>query len=142
MHFRHRTVQFIVAVILPVLAMIGCDNPGTVPVAPTTPGVSTTESFSGSISVNGAVTYQFTSSSRGTVTATLTTVGPDATLVIGVSLGTWNGTSCQVLLANDAAAQGATVLGTVSGVGNLCLRVYDVGKLTGPATYTVDVTHP
>ncbi len=142
MHFSHRMFRFIFAVILPVLAMVGCDNPGTVPVTPTTPGVATTESFSGSISVNGATTYQFSATSRGSVTATLTTVGPDSTIVIGVALGTWNGTSCQVLLANDAAAQGATVLGSVSGVGVLCLRVYDVGKLTATATYTVDVTHP
>jgi hypothetical protein len=139
MHFRYW--KLLLGCVLTAVAAAGCDSTATV-TTPTTPGVSTTESFSGSISVNGAVTYQFTSSSRGTVTATLTTVGPDTTLIIGVSLGTWNGTSCQVLLANDAAAQGATVLGTVSGVGNLCLRVYDVGKLTGTATYTVDVTHP
>lgn len=139
MHWKHRTLILILTAIFP---MVACDNPGTVPVAPTTPGVSTTESFSGSISVNGATTYQFSSSARGTVTATLTTVGPDSTLVIGVALGTWNGTACQVLLANDAAAQGATVLGSVSGVGILCLRVYDPGKLTAAATYTVDVTHP
>ena len=142
MHFRPRTLRFFCALIVPVLAMIACDNPNTVPVAPTTPGVPTTESFSGSLSVNGATTYQFAASSRGTVTATLTSVGPDSTIIIGFSLGTWNGTSCQTLLANDAAVQGASVLGVVSGVGNLCLRVYDPGKLTGSATYTVDVTHP
>jgi len=65
------------------------------------------------------------------VTATLTKVDPDGSAVIGVSLGTWNGTSCQVILANDAATVGTGLLGTVSGVGTLCLRVYDAnGVLT------------
>jgi hypothetical protein len=126
--------------LIAVVAMTGCsDNTNT---STTTPTPTITETFSGTLTVNGAVTHQFSATARGTVTATLTSVGPDNTVLIGVSLGTWNGTSCQVIIANDQTAQGAGVLGTVSGVGNLCLRVYDVGKLTAPVTYSIDVVHP
>ena len=50
--------------------------------------------------------------------------------------------SCQTILANDSAIVGSQLVGTVSGVGNLCLRVYDVGKLATSEDYSVDVVHP
>jgi hypothetical protein len=118
-----------------------CDDTTTTG-TPTSPTPTTTETFTGTVTVNGAVTHVFAVTQRGSVTATLTAVGSDNTATIGVSLGTWNGTSCQIILANDQAAVGAGVLGTVSGVGNLCLRVYDVGKLTAATTYSIDVVHP
>jgi hypothetical protein len=117
-----------------------CNDTSTT--TPTTPTPTTTETFTGTVTVNGAVTQVFAVTQRGTVTATLTAVGSDNTATVGVSLGTWNGTSCQIILANDQAVVGAGVTGLVSGVGNLCLRVYDVGKLTASATYSVDVVHP
>ena len=83
-----------------------------------------------------------TVTSTETFTGTLTKIDPDSAQTIGVSLGTWNGTSCQVIIANDAAIVGAALVGTVSGVGNLCLRVYDVGKLATSEDYSVDVVHP
>ena len=66
----------------------------------------------------------------------------DTTTAVGLSLGTWNGASCNVVLANDAALQGTTVTGAVSGVGTLCARVYDVGKVTNPLDYQISVVHP
>ena len=80
----------------------------------------------------------------GTVTATLTTLGPDSTFILGMSLGTWNGTTCQVVLANDRATQGSFIVGGVSSFGNLCVRMYDIGNITPtePYTYEITVTHP
>jgi hypothetical protein len=138
MHSRFHTL---IALALLAGAAAACDD-STTTTTPTTPAQTVTETFSSTLTINGAVTHQFATTSRGTITATLKTLEPDATAIIGVSLGTWNGTSCAIILANDQAAVGTGLLGTVSGVGNLCLRVYDVGKLKGPATYSVDVTHP
>jgi hypothetical protein len=122
-------------------AAAACDDTTTIN-NPSTPIPTTTETFAGTVTVNGAITHIFAVTQRGAVTATLTAVGSDNTATIGVSLGTWNGTTCQIILANDQAVVGAGVLGTVSGVGNLCLRVYDVGKLAASTTYSVDVVHP
>ena len=139
MHSRLRTLLLL----LPLAAItVAASSDNTTTLTTPTSVVTTTETFAGTLTKNGAVTHQFSATARGTVTATLTKVDPDSTLAIGVSLGTWNGTSCQIILANDAATVGTGVLGTVSGVGILCLRVYDVGKLTTSEDYSVEVVHP
>ena len=122
-----------------ILLASACGDDTTTPTQPTTP-TTFTKTFSGSIGRNGAMTHEFATQLSGTVTATLTSVTPAA--VIGLSLGTWNGTVCQIVLANDKATQGSTVTGSVSTFGNLCLRVYDAGALTQPVAYEVQVVHP
>jgi len=118
-----------------------CGN-NTTPTAPTDPTL-TTEEFSGTVTVNGAVTHNFYSTSTGSVTATLTALAPESTTTIGLSLGTWNGASCAVVIANDQAVLTSIVTGTVSTIGgSLCVRVYDVGAMTEPTDYTVSVVHP
>ena len=122
-------------------AAAGCDD--ETPTSPNTPSAPVTETFTGTIAQNGAQTHQFSTVSSGTVTATLKTLAPDNALVVGFSLGNWNGTACQIVLANDAATGGAVLTGTVSAAGNLCLRLHDVGNITNtPAAYTVEVVHP
>ena len=77
------------------------------------------------------------------MTATLSTVAPDATTVVGLSLGTVNILGvCQVVLDNPNATQGVTVTGQVNAVGTLCARVYDVGKLTDGIAVEITVVHP
>src|SRR4051812_21372026 len=97
--------------------------------APTTPVISpalTTETFTGTISTANGHTYPFVSSA-GTVTLTLTSVAPDTAVPLGLSIGTWSGTSCTVGtgLFNDAAVQGTVISAQVSQIGSLCARVYD-----------------
>ena len=111
------------------------------PTSPTTP-TTTTETFSDNLTPSGAKTFPF-EALAGTVTATLTSLGPDSTLSIGMSLGTWSGTVCQIVLRNDNAVQGSVVTGTVSAAGNLCLSVYDAaGQLVEPIAFVVTVVHP
>ena len=108
-------------------------------------GVTTTtvtETFSGTLTKNGAVTHTFVSGAAGTVTATLSLLSPDASTPIGLSLGTWNGATCAIVLANDKAIQTSVVTGNVSAVGSLCARVYDVGNLSAPASYEIQIVHP
>ena len=114
------------------------------PTAPTVPDVvTTTETFSGSININGAATHSFFTTVTGTVTATLTVLDPAETVTIGMSMGTWNGVTCAIVLANDKAVLTSVVTGTVStSAGSLCVRVYDVGSFVGPTNYEVQVVHP
>lgn len=97
------------------------------------------ENFSGTLTVNGAATHPFTTGS-GLITATLNTVGTEGA-TIGVSLGTWNGSACQIVIANDNANQGAVVVGNASTTGSFCVRVYDVGRLGRPTDYSLTVVH-
>ena len=120
------------------LGAAGCHSTTT----PTTPTATPiTDTFLGTLTVNGGVTHQFAAARSGTIQETLTALSPDSTVILGISLGTWNGNSCQVVLAKDNATLGSIVLGTASSAGTLCARVYDVGNLTEPASYEITVVH-
>jgi hypothetical protein len=122
------------------LAIAAC---GSDPVAtPTEPSaVSVTENLSETLTVNGARTFPFTANRAGTVTARLSALAPDDTITIGLSIGTWNGTSCQIIIANDQAKLNVSVVGTAQQTGQFCARVYDVGLLTAPTNFTIELTH-
>jgi hypothetical protein len=123
-----------------VLCAAACDDNTTT--TATTPTTTITEpTFADTLTVNGARIKQFSTTGRGTVTVALTAVGPDSTTIIGLGLGTWNGASCQII-CDEQAAQGASLVCNASGLGNLCVRVYDPGTLTAPVTFSVDITHP
>ena len=107
----------------------------------TTPTTTVTETFSGSVVAKGAVTYPFAVTAAGTVTAAYSAITPNTTQVLGLALGTWNGSSCGVIIANDAATTNVTVAGATTAAGNLCVRVYDVGKVVETQTFTLLVTH-
>lgn len=107
---------------------------------PTSTATAVSESFAGTLNKNGALTFQFASLAGG-ITATLTVLSPDSTAVVGLSLGTWSGSSCQVVLTNDSATQATVVSGSVSAAGTLCVRLSDVGKLAASTAFQVDVVH-
>ena len=125
-----------------VLGAAGCgsDTP-TTPTTPTTP-VTVTDTFAGTLSPNGAATYTFTTGLSGQVTATLATLSPNSTLVVGLSLGTWNGNACQIVLSKDTATQFSFIIGQASQANTFCVRIYDVGNVVDPATYEIQVNHP
>jgi len=110
------------------------------PQAPSTPPVAVTDTFDGTLTVNGAATHPFVVTQAGIASAVVTVLVPDDAR-IGVSLGTWNGAACQIILANDNATQSTSVVGEARSAGNFCVRVQDVGKLKAPADYLVTVTH-
>ncbi len=133
--------RLLAVAILVVSTACGSSTTSSIPTTPTNP---ITETFADTLSVNGAKTFPFTVTLPGTVTATLTTVGPDSTVPIGISIGTWSGTTCSTGsgLFQDQAVQGAVIVATVSAPGTLCLRVYDSGTLQAPVTFSVNVVHP
>lgn len=121
------------------LGAAGCHSTSTTTPTPTPTPI--TDTFLGTLTVNGGVTHQFAAARSGTIQETLTALSPDSTVILGISLGTWNGNTCQVVLAKDNATLGSIVLGTASSAGTLCARVYDVGNLTEPASYEITVVH-
>jgi ABC-type nitrate/sulfonate/bicarbonate transport system permease component len=109
---------------------------------PTPDPESVTETFSGSLNRNGAVTHTFATNGAGTVVAALLTIAPDSTVAVSLGLGTWTGNACQVVLANDNAIQGVSITGSGSAAGTFCVRISDAGNITDTITYEVRVTHP
>ena len=124
------------------VAAVGCS--GEIDNLPTTPDpVIVTETFTGTININGAATHNVFTGATGTVTATITSLGENAPSKVGLSIGTLAGATCTVVMHNDNAVVTSYLSGTVSTLnGSLCVRIYDVGALTEPVSYTFTVTHP
>jgi len=120
---------------------VGCGSGTTTTPTPTTP-VSVTDTFAGPLTQNGAQTFQFTTAASGQITATIATLSPNSTLVVGIALGTWNGNACQIILAKDNATQSSFIVGQASQSSSFCVRIYDVGNVTDPQTFEVQVNHP
>lgn len=131
------------ALVLP-LAMFVAACEGDIANFPTTPDpVTVTETFSGTLTVNGAATHVFFTSATGMVTATLTSLGEEPPSTVGLSLGTFSTTQvCSTVLSRDNAVVTTVVAGTVTTLGgSLCVRIYDVGRLTAPVPYEIRVEH-
>jgi|SRR6188508_2967827 hypothetical protein len=135
---------FILRALVLSIAAFGAGCSGDINNIPTTPDpVQVTETFSGTININGAATHNVFTSATGAVSATLTSLGENAPAKIGFAMGTLAGSTCSLVLTNDNAVTTSVLLGTVSTLGgSLCVRVYDVGALTEPVSYTVLVSHP
>ncbi len=99
--------------------------------------------FAGSINPNGAHTEFFLVLAAGDITATMTELSGDGT-VVGLELGTSaDGLTCQNVLSNDRARQGTVISGRSSGgPAAFCARVYDTGSLTDTVDYSLQVLHP
>jgi predicted small lipoprotein YifL len=135
---RYFATTLVVLLAATTLAGCGDDDPIDVPTQPTP--VAVTETFTGTLTVNGAVTHRFSVDRAGTVSAQVKTLSEQAA-VLGVSLGTFNGAACQIIISNTAAALNTTVTGTAQTTGNFCVWLNDVGKLAAGVDYSIDVTH-
>ena len=106
-----------------------------------------TDTFTGTLSKNGAFTHIFTIQTLGAVTVTIVNLSPDTSQIVGLSLGVWNGTACSTSPATggsavDTATTGSSITLNATGAGNLCARLYDVGFVNTPVIYTMQITHP
>src|SRR5688572_33438127 len=89
------------AVLLLIVSGCGSDDPGD---TPTDPGpVQKVDSFSGLLTLNGAVTHPFSVTAVGSMIATLADLKPadpafpaESAGPVGLALGTWNGSICQI----------------------------------------------
>jgi len=140
----HRFTSRALLVLCSSARMAACGGDDIPPPTAPSPGPppTITETFEGEINRNGAATHPFLAEASGNVTVTLDFLEPEEVASIGLSLGTWNGSACQTVIANDTAVRGASLLGTASIASNLCLRVYDTGDIPTLASYQVTVVHP
>jgi hypothetical protein len=134
--------------LIPVVVVVPACGSST-PTSPTTPTQPTilTETFSGALTRNAAYTHPFSVMDAGTVSVFLITSADAANpgnnqIPLGVSLGTWNGATCAIVIANDSVSPGSSITGQATAAGNLCVRVYDVGFVGGTANYELLVDHP
>jgi hypothetical protein len=125
------------------LALTGaaCDNGPESPTIPNPPLV--TETFTGTVTLNGAVVHNFNATAAGTTTATITAVDPAGSF-LGFEMGTTTGVICTAVLSNPAGTISSVLTAQTQSSATLCVRLHDSnGTLTDKTvTYTVTVTHP
>jgi hypothetical protein len=108
------------------------------------PATRTTDTFSGSVPVNGRAFHMFSVSQTGEVDVMLGAAAPSPAIVMGIGLGTIVESQCALLPGASANVQpGASAqLSGIGTAGTLCAEIHDAGTQTGPVTYTLSVTHP
>jgi hypothetical protein len=127
-------------VLVAAVTMGACNN-NPIVTAPT-PGTPVTDTYSGTLSKNGAFTHSFSISTLGSITAAIISLAPDSTQIVGLQLGVWNGTSCTAASSTDTATTGSSITLSASAAGVVCVRLYDVGFIGDPVLYQLQVVHP
>ncbi|HUE90187.1 MAG TPA: hypothetical protein VMO26_29240 [Vicinamibacterales bacterium] len=129
--------------VLVALAFVACDaqDPFEIPTSASPPPIIT-ETFNGTVTPSGARSHSFATQASGSVTATLKFLVPDPTVQMGFALGTWNGSTCNLIITKTDAVESTVITGAVSALGNLCVYIHDVGNLTAPTEYEIEVLHP
>src|SRR5215813_2225935 len=130
-----------------VLATGACSNDTLSSLTTPTNPVTVTDTFTGTLTQNGAFTHPFTTASLGAVTVTIVNLAPNSSQIVGISLGVWNGSACSTSpqtggASSDSATTGSSITLNASAAGSLCVRLYDVGFVTSPVLYSLQVTHP
>ena len=126
---------------------VACDNSGGggSPLGSTT-ATLTTETFTGTVQPNSFDAHRFTVVQQGEVDVTLTSVGPPATIFMGLGVGTPGAIdgSCTVLATGFVNTQAGTTPQLVGSAapGSFCVSVFDIGNQSVPVAYTVTVAHP
>ncbi len=127
------------------LALAGCGKTATTP-TDTSPIIST-ELYAGTLSTNGSGFYSFTVTVEGTVKVTLASLavnagGPPIATVIGIGLGIPTGTGCS-LMTQLNVAPGLVAQLTKDLIPSIyCVKIFDVGNLSGAVNFAVRIAHP
>jgi hypothetical protein len=120
--------------------------PGPTSSSDSTPSApaSLTETFSGTLAVRGSSTGTFSVVQSGTVSVTIASLGAPADTTVGVAIGIpTSAGSCSYLVVNATAIAGsAAQVSAAEAPGQYCVAIYDVGKLTAAAAFTMTVAHP
>ena len=121
----------------------GGNNPST----PTTPVLPSSEVFTGTLAVKGSSFYSFTLAASGNVSITLASLvpkapGPAVSAVMGLGVGTPDGTDCAV--TNSVTTPPGLTAQLVNSLtaATYCAKIYDLGGLTGPVDFAVRIVHP
>ena len=116
----------------------GCGTE-TVPTAPT---LETSFTYATSITPNGAAARTFSTYDTGSITATLTSVTPAVPLGLGIGIPRSDGGGCLLTTSVEAASSSTPQLVlSADSASTYCVKVFDVGRVTERAEFSVTVTH-
>ena len=107
------------------------------------PSKNTDEAFSGTLQVGGQNRHQFNSSKTGEISVKLTALAPtsNAALLLQVTQTANDGT-CVGLLQQAFATLNVPAIAVPVSSQRYCIIVSDLGQISVPQTYTINVSHP
>ncbi len=111
-----------------------------------TPLVFTTQTYAGTLQVNGSGFYAILVSQAGPVSLTLAAVqapgGAALTTPVGIGLGIPAGTGCTRFISQTTAPGLAAQLTTTVNPGTYCAAVFDAGNLTSAVNFAMRIRYP
>ena len=138
-----------VCLLVIVLSAVSCtDQPATQSMTRPDTAPATLLTYSGTLQPQGINSHSFTVSQAGEVVVTLLgveLVGADeaATLTVGLAIGApSSGGTCVAIQSVEAQGSSRAQITGTGLAGTLCVSIFDVGNLTGPANYTITVATP
>jgi hypothetical protein len=129
------------AVVVVLLSAIACG--AKTPTEPAPVYDLKTETFTGTIGVAGKVPFKFTVVNPGDIQVAMTALAPTSTLVMGIALGYWDGTTetCVEQLSTTSATLNVGFTASPSSAGDYCVALFDTGNVQGASDFTLTVTH-
>ena len=128
--------------------LAGCGNSGTTTTPTTTTDTRSNETFGATLNVGQSQFYSFTTISPGTTDITLVSIRPSGSVastlspVMGLGLGTPQATDCALSSAINTTPALKAQLSVATSVSTYCVKIADIGNLSGPVDYTIRVVHP
>jgi len=136
-----RSLAARLAVVVVLLSTIACG--AKTPTEPAPVYELKTETFTGTIGVAGKVPFKFTVVNPGDIQVAMTALAPTSTLVMGIALGFWEGTTetCVEQLSTTAATLNVGFAASPSSAGEYCVALFDTGNVQATSDFTLTVTH-
>jgi hypothetical protein len=120
-----------------------CSDTTTTATSPS-PVSPVTEVFNGQFAVGGGASRAFTAASAGTVTVTLSSLGPPADAVVGLGVGipSANQVGCYLTQSLTASASSTPQITVTVDAGTYCVRVFDIGTLASQIAFQITIVRP
>lgn len=127
---------------LATLLVASCNDASTATSPTSTSPV--TETFVGQLIPGGSAARSITSASSGTLSLTLTQIGPPADIAVGLGVGIpqSNGTGCYLTQWTATGAASTPQISAAVEAGVYCLRLFDTGALTSPVAFSITIVRP
>jgi hypothetical protein len=108
-----------------------------------TGGSPGTQVFASTITPGGTATRTFEVSQGGNVDVRLTSLAPvDVEMNLGIGVVSPDGTGCKYSRIVAVNPSGVSQLSVRADAGDYCATLFDIGNLTGQASFSMTIAHP
>jgi hypothetical protein len=114
----------------------------TIAPSPNASATAVTETFASNLAVHGTASRTFSVAKAGTVTITLTTLASAAEVGLGLGIPRPDGAGCLLYTSLNTVAGATAQITSSAEAGPYCVKIYDVGNLTGATIFSMTIAHP